>query len=84
MEERHVRRGSNQSIESNSGESSTDSRKQAQEAAATMDLIQNLKPDKFAACREESEEEMPAYVRSSLVERKPIASNMRHLNLNLH
>lgn len=79
MEERHVRRGSNQSIESNSGESSTDSRKQAQEAAATIDLIQNLKPDKFAACREESEEEMPAYVRSSLVERKPIASNMRHL-----
>ena len=77
MEERQVRRDSNQG--SNSGGSSPDSHKQAQEAAATIDFIQNLKPDQLAAGREESDDEIPAYVRSSLMERKPIASNMRHL-----
>lgn len=43
-----------------------------------MDFIQNLKLDQLNV-RAESDEEVPSYTLSSLVERKPIGANLRHL-----
>ena len=73
------RQGSNPSIEINSERSSAPSSlKQAQVATSTIDFIQNLKLEHLSP-REESNEDVPPYTLSSLVQRKPIPLNMRHI-----
>lgn len=73
-----IRRGSNHSVESNSSSSSNEA-KAHQAQSATIDFIQNLKVDHAVATQEESDDEVPSYTLSSLVERKQSA-NLRHLD----
>jgi len=70
---RQIRQPANQSFESNEMPLVQGS------SASTIDLIQNLKLDNHAS-REESDDQVPAYALSPLVERRPLTSNLRHLD----
>lgn len=77
-ERREIRRqGSNRSNGSSDSSSSND--KVARNVASTIDFIQNFKPDNIPVREQSNEDDVPSYTRSALVERKPIAANLRHL-----